>query len=482
MDLGLGADVNAARGLVQDEDTRLRGEPLGQHHLLLISTRQAGDHRVETRGPYAKLVEQRGRLVPFARPIDPAEPRQQPQRRQRRIAQGAFRKHQTLPLAVFRNEADAVVDGLSRTVDAHARSVHVDLARGDRIESKQCAGKLRPAGSHQPREADYLAGVQRERHVLEMSGHGEVLRTQHFRALHGIARHGNVLCQRPPDHHLDQVGLAEIGCRSRGDMRAVAQHTYGITEREDLGHAVRDENARDAAPLEPRKQRVQPIGFGLTEAAGGLVEHDDACAATDGRRDLHHLSIADGELTQPAAHVEHRARFGEQRRRTSFHRPKVHEPAPARNVGQAEVLGDGHVLAERQLLMHHGDARRDRVVRAGQVHLLSEHEQSSLVGRLEPRENPAEGALPRPIFATQGVARSLGNVERHVGERLHAGKALADVVEAYGGPGHDRRTEKVELLGGTCGATTWAARCTPDSRWESPNREAVVPRCPGCPC
>src|SRR5262249_13851102 len=44
MDLRLGADIDAARWLVQDEELRLVGEPLAQHDLLLVAAgKLAGD-------------------------------------------------------------------------------------------------------------------------------------------------------------------------------------------------------------------------------------------------------------------------------------------------------------------------------------------------------------------------------------------------------------------------------------------------------
>ena len=38
--LGLGADVDAARRLVDDQQRRLAGEPLGEHDLLLVAARE----------------------------------------------------------------------------------------------------------------------------------------------------------------------------------------------------------------------------------------------------------------------------------------------------------------------------------------------------------------------------------------------------------------------------------------------------------
>src|SRR4051812_16737867 len=43
VNLGLGADVDAAGGLVDDQQLRVRGQPLGEHDLLLVAARQEAD-------------------------------------------------------------------------------------------------------------------------------------------------------------------------------------------------------------------------------------------------------------------------------------------------------------------------------------------------------------------------------------------------------------------------------------------------------
>ncbi len=45
--LGLGADVDAARRLVEDEQRGLRVQPLAQHHLLLVAAGELGDRQVD---------------------------------------------------------------------------------------------------------------------------------------------------------------------------------------------------------------------------------------------------------------------------------------------------------------------------------------------------------------------------------------------------------------------------------------------------
>ena len=61
VDLGLGADVDAARRLVEDEQHRLPRQPARKHHLLLVAAGQLRDELVEAGRPDRHLVGQRRR-------------------------------------------------------------------------------------------------------------------------------------------------------------------------------------------------------------------------------------------------------------------------------------------------------------------------------------------------------------------------------------------------------------------------------------
>ena len=47
VDLGLGADVDAARRLVEDQHPRAHGQPLAEHDLLLVAAREVDDRLVD---------------------------------------------------------------------------------------------------------------------------------------------------------------------------------------------------------------------------------------------------------------------------------------------------------------------------------------------------------------------------------------------------------------------------------------------------
>jgi hypothetical protein len=76
-------------------------------------------------------------------------------------------------LAVFVEIADARVDGVLRLADVDLAAVHEHLAAIHRIGAENGARDFGAAGAHQPREAEYLALVQREADVLDFRSAAE---------------------------------------------------------------------------------------------------------------------------------------------------------------------------------------------------------------------------------------------------------------------------------------------------------------------
>ena len=56
VDLDLGADVDAAGGLVEDQDPRPGGQPLGQDDLLLVAAGEGPDQLVDAGHPHVELL------------------------------------------------------------------------------------------------------------------------------------------------------------------------------------------------------------------------------------------------------------------------------------------------------------------------------------------------------------------------------------------------------------------------------------------
>ena len=70
IDFGLGADIDAARGFIEDQHFRTAREPTPKHDLLLIAPGQIGHRCVEAWRPDAKPVDERARDPPLGAVID----------------------------------------------------------------------------------------------------------------------------------------------------------------------------------------------------------------------------------------------------------------------------------------------------------------------------------------------------------------------------------------------------------------------------
>ena len=161
--LDLGADVDAARRLVDDQHLRPQRQPAGQHDLLLVSARQVAD---ACSGLAMRMLSARrksstscslGRLVDEEAPA-----RSRSSDAMLRLMRIGERQEQRLLLAVLGHQADAVADGVPRRADRTSLAVDDDAAGIERIGAEDRARHLGAAGADQPGDAEDLAAAHFE--------------------------------------------------------------------------------------------------------------------------------------------------------------------------------------------------------------------------------------------------------------------------------------------------------------------------------
>src|SRR5580693_9045245 len=103
MNLGLGADVDAARWLIEDQELGIVGEPLAEHDLLLIAARKPASDLVDRACLDAESRNALKRHPPLSRAVDESSARQGSKRRKRKIVQDAHASDQALRGAIFRH-------------------------------------------------------------------------------------------------------------------------------------------------------------------------------------------------------------------------------------------------------------------------------------------------------------------------------------------------------------------------------------------
>ncbi|MCY1246109.1 hypothetical protein D9M72_593140 [compost metagenome] len=123
----------------------------------------------------------------------------------------------------------------------------VDLAGRQVLAAIEAEREFAASGTDQAVEADDLAGVNGERHVLEAGAAQAAGFDDH------VARRKMLLVidllDRAVDHQGDQFGVVGLADLSRADMGAVTQHRDTIGQLEDFLHAVADVDDRHPLAL-----------------------------------------------------------------------------------------------------------------------------------------------------------------------------------------------------------------------------------------
>ena len=257
VDLDLGPDVDAAGRFVEDEQARLRRQPLGEDDLLLVAARQRADHLLDAGHLDVELVGVVARDLALPCRVH-EEPREEPrQDRQGHVLGDREIEDEALLVAVLGQVGDAGVHRGRRAGEADRRPVQPDLAGVALVDAEQDPRDLRPAGADEPGQPDDLAVSDVERHVAEHAFAGQALDLEEDLA----DRRLDLREQRhaPADHVSHEVGGGEFRRRSRDHVLAVAEDGRPVAQLEHLVEPVAHEQDRDPARSQVADDREQPL-------------------------------------------------------------------------------------------------------------------------------------------------------------------------------------------------------------------------------
>ena len=163
-------------------------------------------------------------------------------------------------------------------------------------------------------------------------------------------------------HHRDDAIEIDV-VLARADELAVAQHGDAVAQRRDLVEPVRDVHER--ARLPPADQREQARDLGVGERRGRLVEHDHAGVVGERARDLDELLHADAQRADRRLEIDRFFQYPRHHVARGCEHVRVVDDAEERRLApEHEVVGDGHVRHQRELLVDDRDAGAARVERA----------------------------------------------------------------------------------------------------------------------
>ncbi|BAB51502.1 mll4969 [Mesorhizobium japonicum MAFF 303099] len=435
VDFRLGADVDAARRLVEDHHLRVHGQPLAEHDLLLVAARQRAGARLHRRRLDAEifLLLLGGCRLSACR--DQRTPGMRRQIGQRNVLGDRQVEQDAGQLAVFRHQENAVRDGVGRRTQHKRLAVELERAAEAAVDAEEHAGELSAAGADEAGKAEDLAapdievdrpaGIGRGADGFGRKCHG----ARGTRGLGGLL----ALLQHAPDHQLDHLVVVDVALAQRAGQHAVAQHDDAVGDTLDLVQAVRNEDDADAVGLQRLDDVEQFVGLGERQAGCRLVEDDQPCLDRQRLGDLDHLLLRQrqgsdlrigGEIGADALQ-ERRHHLAQLRAVDEFQRPGAQRLAAEEDVG-----GDVEIFEQIEFLVDEGDARTQAAFDTQPLMGGAVDRDRAGVRRGDAAEDLHQGRLAGAVLADQADDLARPDLHGEAIQRDDARIGLAHALEA----------------------------------------------------
>ena len=272
------------------------------------------------------------------------------------------------------------------------------------------------------------------------------------------------MIQLASHHGPDQAVPRELRPAQLAAVGAVAEGHRPVGEGDDLREAMGDPQDGHPARREATHDGHELLGLPLGQGGGGLIEDEDAGIQAECLRNLHELlgSQRQGAKALGRVHLEPHAI--QDLERPSPHGPPIQQPAPARLSPQEDVLLHRQVVTQAELLMDEADPRRHRLARPVEAHRLTPKPELPGIRRVDPGQDPHEGALARTVLAHDRQDLAGSSHEVHALQGLNAPERLGEAASLQ----HD--------AGGSLAYLGHRPRFRSSSAWKASTVEAVILR------
>ena len=433
MNLGLGADVDAAGRLVHDQDHRTGGEPFAEHHLLLVASGQLTDDLFGAPGPYAEPLD--GVAGFFQNPggIDEKAAHQPAEIGKRHVVGNGLRFDEALRATVLGYVSDAEIARRFRAGDVDGLSLDQDLAGRRWRDAEDRQRGLGAARSDETGEAEDFSPSEGQGNIAHHVSIGDIAKLQRYLAAVALLRWIELI-DSTAHHQRHEAGFVDVGDVHGADMGAVAQHGDAVGESENLRHAVADIDDGNARCPELADDVHEALHVRFGKGRCRLVHDDDARLLRQRSGNLDALAIGDRETGDLLVDVEVAAveRVQKLAGAAAHHVPvDGAEPCPGR-LAEEDVFGDRQFGKQQQFLVNRGDARGMGLARGRKAPRVSVHDNRAAVGLMKSSHDLDQRGFSRAILAEQGVDFAAADVEGDIGDGLDAGESLVDAAECDG--------------------------------------------------
>src|SRR5271165_2601131 len=313
VDFRLGADVDAARRLVAEEDLRTAEEPLGDDDLLLVAAGEVAHDLVDRRRLDAELFDQFRRRAAFGVALQNPVARDLLQIGDGDVFGARHAEQQALALAVFGHQAESVPHRFARRGDFDALALDENLAGDLRIGAEDGARRFGAATADEARNADNFALADAEGYLRALRIAPQAFDPQRLARDDDILAKGVFVLDAASHHHVHDLGDGQPGEGPRGDQLAIPQHGHAIADLVDLVQAMRNIEDRHAPRLEAPQDLEQPFDLLRSQGRGRLVEDEKLAFVTERLGDLDQLHLSDAEAGNERGRRDVEADFVQQR-------------------------------------------------------------------------------------------------------------------------------------------------------------------------
>jgi len=221
----------------------------------------------------------------------------------------------------------------------------------------------------------------------------------------------------------------EVGDEAARHDATRAHDRHSLGNREHFLELVRDEDDGDAPSAQPLDDGEEARHFAVRERRGRLVHDDDPRLVDQRATDRCQLLVRDGELADLGVEIEIEPELVDYRARLRPDGARPVEALPTGHLsGEHDVLGDGEIREQGEILVDHLHSAGDRRRRVHTGVRLAVDDDLTGVGPLDSGDDLDEGRLAAPVLSREAVHLAGSELEGYAVEGGDPAESLRDTA------------------------------------------------------
>ncbi len=433
MHRGDGPFIEPACRLAGEDQARRGDQVPAKDELLHVAAGEQADARIGRCAAHIEALDDTARMVTHRRAAQEAATLERwlIEPFERGILSHAHLAHHALRVPVLRDAAKTERDAPAWRQGVDRRAIEQQVAGGWRGKPADQPPEGRLPIARNADDAKNLAAAHIKGNIAQprLAGFDKADATGAEQRRAGLLRLAHGAADAPADHEFGKLRPAGLRRAAFRHGLAATQNHDAVSRRQHLAKLVRNEHQRQPFARHDLERGEEGFGLALGQHGSRLVEDQHARIAVERLKDLHALALADREIADPRIGID-----GEPEARGDPEqlRPRL---LPARAQAEQrlgtddDIVEHGEIGGQREMLMHHADARLDRGARLARRQGLAKGPHLTLIGDVMAEQDVHQRRLARTVLAQQRKDFALAEREA---DRVIGGEA----AEALGDAAH----------------------------------------------